>query len=86
MVQQQREDCKRSAKNRQKGQGDSRQGGLVWKPMAAAGIKRPCVERFDFGLDLRTAKPWVLAGPLDTRHIVMTSGVEIRAYRLYHAS
>ena len=58
----------------------------VEKPMAAAGMKRPCVERFDFGLDSRSAKPWVLAGPLDTRHIVMTSGVQIRAYSLYRAS
>ena len=49
-------------------------------------MKRPCVERFDFGQDLRSEKPWVLAGPLDTRRIVMTSGVEIRAYSLYRAS
>ena len=28
----------------------------VEKLMAAAGMKRPCVERFDFGRDLRSAK------------------------------
>ena len=35
------------------------------------------MERFDFGLDLKSAKPWVLDGPLYRRHIVMTSGLEI---------
>ena len=29
----------------------------VENPMAGEGMKRPCVEKFDFGLDLRSAKP-----------------------------
>ena len=40
------------------------------------------MERFDFGLALRSENLWVLATPLDIRRIVIMSGVEIGGVQL----